>query len=332
MNDRYPDWRPTASLDILRQRGELLGETRRFFAARSVLEVETPVLTAAGTTDPNIRNVSCRLSTHPDQNLYLHTSPEYAMKRLLAAGSPDIYQICKVFRDGELGSVHQPEFTMIEWYRKNITLSDMIDETCALIEALFICAAPSGDAIARVLQHRYQGLFIDATGLDPLTASTEALQQCAARATDQVTDDFIAQLGNDRNAWLDFLMSHVVIPTMPDDRLVVVHHYPADQAALARLDPDDARFAERFEVFFRGLELANGYRELTDAEEQGRRFETDRQRRASAGLEDMPADTALLAALDRGLPDCCGVAVGFDRLIMTIKMLPAIADTMSFSL
>lgn len=333
MSGAKSNWRPTASLEVLHRRANLLRETRRYFARRDVLEVETPVLTPAGTTDPNISNVRCRLAALPEQDFYLHTSPEYAMKRLLAAGSPDIYQICKVFRNRELGSQHQPEFTMIEWYRLNITLEDMIDETCALIQRLFESAAPGDtgdDGLGPPARYQYRTAFRDATGLDPLSAETIDLQQCAARLTDSITPEFASQLGVDASAWVDFLMSHVVIPGLPDKKLVVVHAYPADQAALARLDPDDPRFAERFEVFYAGLELANGYRELLDAEEQQRRFEADRARRAAAGSENIPVDNALLAALDSGLPDCCGVALGFDRIVMSIEKLPTIVQAISF--
>lgn len=332
MNGAIPDWRPTASLEILRQRAILLRETRNFFARLGLLEVETPVLSKAGSTDPNLSNVSCRLAALPKQDLYLHTSPEYAMKRLLAAGSPDIYQICKVFRDRELGSHHQPEFTMIEWYRLNVTLDEMIDETCALIRTLFESAIPraGGDALGPPARYRYRTVFRDATGVDPLRPGPGELQQCAMRLTDRVTPEFASQLGTDKNAWLDFLMSHVVIPGLPKEKLVVVQHYPVEQAALARLDPDDPRFAERFEVFYAGLELANGYRELLDPDEQRRRFDADRERRAATGIEDMPIDNALLAAMDCGLPDCCGVAVGFDRIIMSIEKLPDIVKAISF--
>jgi lysyl-tRNA synthetase class 2 len=333
MSDAKPVWRPTASLEVLHRRANLLRETRRYFARRDVLEVETPVLTQAGTTDPNISNVHCQLATQPDKDLYLHTSPEYAMKRLLAAGCPDIYQICKVFRNGELGSQHQPEFTMIEWYRLNVTLEDMIDETCALIHGLFEFAAPEDADDGRLrppARCHYRTAFQDATGLDPLSAGTDDLQQCAARLTDSITPEFAGQLDVNANAWVDFLMSHVVIPGLPDKKLVIVDAYPADQAALARLDPGDPRFAERFEIFYGGLELANGYRELLDAEEQRRRFEADRARRALAGSEDIPIDNALLAALDSGLPDCCGVALGFDRIVMSIEKLPTIVQAISF--
>jgi lysyl-tRNA synthetase class 2 len=330
MSDRELNWRPTASLETLSRRAQLLREARTFFADRDVLEVETPTLTIAGVTDPTIGNVACQIATHPGRTLFLQSSPEYAMKRLLAAGSPDIYQICKVFRDGELGSLHQPEFTMIEWYRKSIALDDMIDETCALVQALARSATPPGKFATPSAQYRYQDLFIEATGVDPLRASPDELRQCADRLTDQVSTEFAGQLGEDRNAWLDFLMSHVVIPELNDEQLVVVHHYPADQAALARLDPDDERFAERFEIFYRGIELANGYRELCDPVEQRRRLEADRRRRIVANIEDIPIDNALLAALDYGLPECCGVAVGFDRLVMAIEKLPTIARTMSF--
>jgi len=332
MNQQSPDWRPTSSLRILEKRAQMLRQTRRFFDERNVCEVETPILTRSGSTDPQLSNVGGQLATHPGVDFYLQTSPESAMKRMLAAGAPDIYQICKVFRDTELGSVHQPEFTMLEWYRKSFTLDQMIDETCLLI--IDLCQADPQDTnpslqVPRVA-YRYQDLFQTIAGLDPLEAKADELIQCASEKTQLVTGEFIRQLGDDRNAWLDFLMSHLIIPNMRDPGLVVIQQYPADQAALARLMPDDERFAERFEIFFGGIELANGYRELLEPAEQRRRFEEDREQRACTGKPDIPIDAALLAALEEGLPDCCGVAVGFDRLLMALYGLSEIAESISF--
>jgi len=319
---------------MLRRRARLLHAARDYFGRLDVLEVETPALSRTGATDPHLSNVRCSLALRSDETFYLHTSPEYAMKRLLAAGSPDIYQICKVFRDKELGARHHPEFTMIEWYRKDMGLHDMIDNTCALIATLYAAdqAEKSDHEPVPVHRHHYRDLFRTTTGVDPLLGGLDELIHCANKLTPGVTPDFTRQLGDDRNAWLDYLMSRVVIPGLSRERLTVVHHYPASQAALARLDPDDERFAERFEIFFRGLELANGYRELANAEEQRRRFEDDRRQRAAAGDEDILPDNALLAALEHGLPDCCGVAIGFDRLMMSISRVSTINETISFSL
>lgn len=323
MNDDDQDWRPTATLTTLERRAAMLHAARAFFAEHGVLEVETPVLTDEGVTDPHISSIDCGVAADPERSLFLHTSPEFAMKRLLAAGAPDIYQICKVFRDRELGNRHQPEFTMVEWYRRDFALDDMLDETCALISALHGVALP-------VTRASYRDLFLSELGIDPLSAGADALAECAADATDAVTPDLRRQIGDDRLAWLDFLMSNIIIPRLPARELVAVHHYPADQASLARIDPEDPRFCERFEVFLGGLELANGYRELTDPQEHRRRFESDRKRRAALGLADMQPDGHLLAALEQGLPECCGVAVGFDRVVMTVENTGRITDTISF--
>jgi lysyl-tRNA synthetase class 2 len=334
MNRRSLDWKPTASLRILKKRANMLRQARCFFSDRNVLEVETPILTQAGSSDPYMANVRCRLATHPGEDFFLQTSPESAMKRMLAAGCPDIFQICKVFRDTELGSLHQPEFTMIEWYRRAFTLDKMIEETCSFIMAL--CRADPQETNRSPLGTRnvycYQDLFQTVAGLDPVEANLQELAECASQKTGLVTPEFAEQLGQDRKAWLDYLMSHLIIPELPRAGLVVIRDYPAEQAALARLKPDDERFAERFEIFFAGLELANGYHELREPDEQRRRFEKDRRQRSRAGKQDMPIDAALLAALEAGLPDCCGVAVGFDRLMMSLYGLTDITESISFGL
>ncbi len=320
------NWRPTAATGVLKRRAHMLRLARDFFATRSVIEVETPALTNSGVSDPHIASLSTRLAARGKRPYFLHTSPEYAMKRLLASGAPDIYQICKVFRDQEIGRHHQPEFTMVEWYRHGATLDDMIEETCAFI--IEVNEAPS----LRVATHYYRDIFFNTCDVDPLEADIDHLADCATRKIDTMTPDLRQQLGANRNAWLDLLMSHVVIPSLAPDRLSVIHHFPADQAALARFDPEEPECAERFEVFLNGIELANGYRELTDATEQSRRFNLDLEQRRAASLPIMAADQALLAALDYGLPECSGVAIGFDRLVMTACGLKHIDEAVSFAL
>jgi len=320
------NWRPTATLGVLERRARMLRLAREFFAARSIIEVETPALTRSGVSDPHIASLQTRLAARDDHAFFLHTSPEYAMKRLLAAGAPDIFQVCKVFRDREIGSAHQPEFTMVEWYRLGATLDDMIEETCAFIIAVSELPGLSIDTLA------YREIFFDACHIDPLETDADRLADCAGRMIASVTADLRRQIGSDLNAWQNLLMSHIVVPDLAPERLSVIHHFPADQAALARLDPADPELAERFEVFFNGIELANGYRELTDAAEQRRRFNTDKERRRAAGLSIMEPDQALLAALESGLPDCSGVAIGFDRVVMAACGLQHIDQAVSFAL
>jgi len=320
------NWRPSAALDVLERRARMLRLARKFFAERSIIEVETPVLTDTGVSDPHIASLATRLAARVDCTQFLHTSPEYAMKRLLAAGAPDIFQICKVFRDREIGRVHQAEFTMAEWYRQGATLDDMIEETCAFIVEIGELPSPPLDTF------RYRDLFIDTCHIDPLEADAVSLADCAERMVETVTAELRQQIGSDPNAWQNLLMSLVVVPGLAPERLSVIHHFPADQAALARLDPAEPELAERFEVFLNGHELANGYRELTDAAEQRRRFNLDIERRRTAGLAMMEPDQALLAALESGLPECSGVAVGFDRLVMSACGLKHIDEAISFAL
>lgn len=329
-------WRPSASWDTLRARARLLGVARAFFASRDILEVDTPTVGRHGVTEPHIASIGVRLAARPGAPHFLQTSPEYALKRLLAAGGPDLYQLGKVFRDGELGPRHQPEFTLVEWYRRGISLDAMIDETCVFVAEL-IAAGERGVGGRRgpqpiIERHAYADLFQVVLSIDPLDAPLAALQAEARQRIESLTNALALQLGDDRSAWLDLLMSYVVIPNLPDDTLSVIHHYPAAQAALARLDPADPGRAERFEVFYGALELANGYRELTDADEQRRRFAADVQRREAAGAPAMAADPAFMAALEHGLPDCCGVAVGFDRVVMCALGLDSIDAAISFAL
>ena len=323
------DWRPSAGWPVLALRARLLACTRDFFAARGVTEVETPALVRHAVTDPHLANIATRPGGQRGEAWWLHTSPEFHMKRLLAAGAPDIYQVCKVFREGERGRRHEPEFTMIEWYRRGLDLDDMIAETAALIASLAEAADQSAGPVTVL---RYPELVAGAIGVDPLASPVALLRErvCAALGPEQVDPALAAALGDDADSWLDLLMSHRVMPALPADRLVVIRDYPASQAALARLDPADPRVAQRFELFWQGLELANGYQELADAGEQRRRFAVDRARRTALNRPDVEPDPQLLAALEAGLPDCAGVAVGFDRVMMAITGEADIAAVTSF--
>jgi lysyl-tRNA synthetase class 2 len=319
-------WQPSASIETLAQRARLLGTARDFFRARSLLEVETPALVAHAVTDPHLSNIPVRLAD--GRELWLHTSPEYHMKRLLAAGAPDIWQLGKVFRDGEAGRRHEPEFTLIEWYRRSYSLRGLASETCELIAAL---ATAVGKSLAPPVFISYRELFLSTVGIDPLTADAEALCNCAREALgSSLGPELENGLAEDIDAWLDLLMSHAVTTHLAGTEVAVVSGYPASQAALARIDPADDRIAERFEVFCAGLEVANGYRELCSAEEQARRFRTDRGTRTLLGRPDVVPDPALLAALEAGLPDCAGVALGFDRVLMFLLALPDIRSGISF--
>lgn len=314
------DWRPVATSTALRRRADVLAAARRFFAMRNVLEVETPILGRYPTTDVFIDSLRVEAD-----GAWLRTSPEHHMKRLLAAGSPDIYQIGKVFRAGERGAQHEPEFTLAEWYRRDFDLDAMIAEACSFITEL---AQTAGCVIGPTQVHDYGTLFRTATGCDS-DADIATLQTVAARARGYRAQ-LAGQLGEDRSAWLDFIASHLVYPTLPGSGLQVVRNYPAAQAMLARLNKNAPHTAERFEVFCNGLELANGFHELGDAEEQRLRFASDNQRRLSNDLPAMPVDEMLLAALAEGLPDCSGVAVGIDRVLLVASSESDISATLSF--
>ncbi len=315
------DWRPSASRNALRQRANILAAIRGFFAEREVLEVDTPCLASAGATDPNVPSfyVACGgPGAPPEGRLWLQSSPEHAMKRLLAAGAGPIYQITHAFRAGERGRLHNPEFALLEWYRPGWEQHALMDEVADLCRYLL------GDCAVERLTYRQ--VFRAHIGMDPLEAPRQALEASAGglgfgRAALRTLD---------RDGLLDLLLSHRVVPALGSGRLTFVYDFPASQAALARLRPDDPRVAERFELFNNGVELANGYHELTDASEQRRRFERERATRAHLGLPLPDADARLLAAMEAGLPPCAGVALGLDRLVMRVCGVRHIDEVIAF--
>jgi lysyl-tRNA synthetase class 2 len=300
------DWRPTASPGTLRLRAQLLAAVRSFFAGRDILEVDTPALVRHAVTDRHIHSARVELPGHPAA-LYLATSPEYAMKRLLAAGSGDIYQMAHVFRGGEQGRWHNAEFMLIEWYRCGFAMRRLMQEVAAL--TLLLLGLPENTPVSYL---RYAQALSGELGSDPLLVPDADLRALATRH--ELHADLAARC--DRDELLDWLMGTVVGPRLGLDGLCFIDHYPASQAALARLDPEDARVALRFELYHRGVELANGFEELADAQLQRARFEGDRQQRSAAALPVPEIDEALLGALAAGLPPVSGVALGFDRLLM----------------
>ncbi len=309
------DWRPAASPAALARRAELLAAVRGFFARRGVLEVETPLLASHGVTDPAIEPLVVQGGAVVPAPRYLQSSPEYAMKRLLAAGSGPIYQLGRAFRDGEAGRRHNPEFTLLEWYRPGFDQHALMAEVAELLE---YCLGRRGWR-----KVSYGDLFRAHLDLDPHRASAEAL---AALARAELDTD---ALELDRDGWLDLLLSHRIEPAL--EGIVCVHGYPASQAALARIDHSGpVPVAERFEFYVDGLELANGYRELADPEEQARRFAADNAARQRRGLAERTPDPRLLAALAAGLPACSGVALGFDRLVMAATGAASLDQVLAF--
>ncbi|WP_330947569.1 EF-P lysine aminoacylase EpmA [Thermomonas sp. LB-4] len=316
------DWQPTATFDALRLRAGFNRLVREFFHARDVLEVETPVMSLAGNTEPNIASFALEFSGRTDgapRRRWLRTSPEFALKRLLAAGIGDCYELGRVFRDGEAGGRHNPEFTMLEWYRIGWDHLRLLDETVALVRAAL--ALVGRDAAPVVTTFR--DLYWRQLQLDPLTADIQTLRSALGEV--RIDPD-----GLTRDDWLDLLMTHRLQPLFGDDVLLAVHDWPASQAALARIRDGDPPVAERFELYLGPLELANGYHELCDAGEQRTRFERDGLVRAQRRLPSIPMDAALLAALEQGLPACAGVALGVDRLLMALLGTPRIADVLAF--
>jgi lysyl-tRNA synthetase class 2 len=321
-------WQPTASLQNLKKRADILTKIRAFFLARDVMEVETPLLCHATVTDAYIQSFETlyhaadlteNTATH-SQKLYLQTSPEYCMKRLLAANSGAIYQICKSFRNyGEFGRFHNPEFTMLEWYRPNFTHHDLMDEVDDLLREILNCSP--------AVKISYADLFLKFTDINPHLASINELINCAKRFN---LNDIAGVDPNNPNTWLHLLMSHVIEPKLDKDKPTFIFDFPMTQAALARIRYDDVPVAERFEVYVDGMELANGFHELCDAKEQRHRFEKDLAYRKQLHYPLVPKDEFFLAALENGLPNCSGVALGIDRLVMAALRCEGISDVVSF--
>jgi lysyl-tRNA synthetase class 2 len=303
------------NLALLKDRAEMLALSRTFFAKRNVLEVDCCSLSPCAAIDANIDVIDAQVSL--TQKGYLHTSPEYAMKRLLAAGSGDIFYLGHVFRQGEIGRLHAPEFTMAEWYRLGVSFQQMIEETCQFIQ-LFLGALPT-----RVLSYR------------------DAFEQyLSINYTDAPETDLLKlakQLNFTPNSWsrstlLHFLLTHVVEPKLGRDELTILTHYPPNEAALARVvQKNNEPVAERFEIYFRGVELCNGYHELPDGHELRRRFTAENLERAQAGKPSYPLDEPFLAALGPNFPDCCGVSVGIDRLLLLRHKKASLKEVLPFA-
>ncbi|MGR8933540.1 MAG: EF-P lysine aminoacylase EpmA [Gammaproteobacteria bacterium] len=306
------DWRPNCSLQQLQNRAQLLQKIRAFFTAKGVLEVDTPLLCHGIGSDPNLDFFSTRYHIAPEgETLYLQTSPEFAMKRLLAAGSGSIFQICKAFRNGESGRFHNPEFTLLEWYRVGFDLSALMDEVTELLRYM----GEDSPAWQQVERYAYSDVFRRYTGLNALDFSPKAYLQCAVR---QGLPEAEALCGGDHVMWLDLLFSHLVQPHLGQQALCLIYDYPACQSSLARFKPGQPLLTERVEIFVRGVELGNGFYELADVQEQERRFEEEIGQRRCKNLPVTQPDRRLLAALQEGLPDCAGMAIGVDRLLMLL--------------
>lgn len=307
-------WQPSASIESLRQRAQFLAKIRDFFNGRGYLEVETPVMARHGTTDVYLSNIKALFR---GETYNLQTSPEYHMKRLLAAGSGPIFQLARVFRDDELGRWHNPEFTLLEWYQLGIEHHALMQEMDLFLQT--VMHAPP------MLKKTYQQAFEEACDLNPLTASIEQLRQVLARYD---LDNVLPSEEQDRDQYLFLLMSHVVEPFLGKENApVAVYNFPTSQAALAKINEG---VAERFEVYYQGVELANGFHELTDAAAQAKRFALDQQIRQEKGLPDAQADQYLIQALEHGLPACSGVALGIDRLLALALNKPELAQILSF--
>ncbi|MEP2652417.1 MAG: elongation factor P--(R)-beta-lysine ligase [Paraglaciecola sp.] len=309
MLNQYPQtpWQPSADIVTLKKRAQLIRAIREFFYHKNVLEVDTPALSHAAVTDQHLHSFSTCFNdpmSPQEKTLFLQTSPEFAMKRLLCAGSGSIYQICKSFRNEEAGRFHNPEFTMLEWYRVGYDHHQLMAEVDELVQ-LILGTKPAE-------RMTYQQAFQQHLKCDPLTASLDELRLLAGRYGYQD----IAANESSRDTLMMLLFSQHIEPHIGQERPCLVYEFPASQAALAKISKDNPLVAERFELYFKGVELANGFHELSDADEQRQRFEQDNQTRLSLGLQNMPLDKNLIAALKHGLPDCAGVALGIDRLLM----------------
>lgn len=313
-------WCPTAAIDMLRERAKLIGKIRHFFAERDVLEVDTPVLSHATITDPYVVGIPALFknsNSSSEKIVYLQTSPEYAMKRLLAAGTGAIYQINKAFRQGEVGRLHNPEFSILEWYRPGFDHHALMDEMDLLLQITLQTAPAERVSYAEIFARHLQ--------LDPHRADIIELEKCAKQKI-----PLSGEISH-RDAWLDLLWTHCIEPVVGLDRPIFVYDFPSSQAALAKIRAEDPPVASRFEVYFKGVELANGFHELQDAKEQAKRFEQDLVFRKQQSLPEITLDERFLAALNHGLPDCAGVALGIDRLVMLALGCKSVSEVISFS-
>ena len=318
------EWQPTCTTDMLRLRAQLFDKIRNFFSERAVLEVETPLLGFGCGTDPQLDFFKTDYCSPPLQHtLFLQTSPEFAMKRLLASGSGSIYQICKAFRNGESGRFHNPEFTLLEWYRVGFTLLELMDEIAELMALLF------KDFIALNSHQRfsYQEIFHRYTDLNPLDFSYKSYCDYA-QAND--IEEAVSICGYDHGLWLDFIFSHNIQPNLGQNGVCMIFGYPACQSSLARINKDNSKITDRVEVFIKGIELGNGYYELTDAKEQNKRFDEEIAVRHQRMRPATVKDKHLIAALEQGLPECSGMAIGLDRILMLMSGSATIADVLNF--
>lgn len=309
-------WQPTASLGLIKKRAVLLQQIRDFMNYRDIIEVDTPVLSHYAISDPYIQSMTTVEVSEKDTQLYLHTSPEFCMKRLLAAGSGSIYQIAHVFRDEETGRRHNTEFTMLEWYRVGFDYHQLMDEVGELL---------NGIGLETPDKMTYEQSFLQTVKLDPHTVETKQLQKIS-REHGWETDS------EDRHALLDFVFSEVVLKNIIFNKPLIIYDYPACMSALATLKPGEPVVSERFELFVAGMEIANGFNELTNADEQLKRFEAELHTRRNRNLAEPPLDRNFLAALNSGLPECAGVAVGIDRLMMVLSGKDDINEVSTFTL
>ena len=331
--NKLSDWKPSCSLGAIKARAEVYASIRAFFYAREVLEVETPLLSKSTATDPFLDSIQTHLSLANGltaQAYFLHTSPEFPMKRLLASGSGPIYQLCKTFRNAETGHRHNPEFTMLEWYRPGFDMNQLMLEVSELVSRVLNYSSVVPEKLS------YREAFLNFLGIDPfLVSDAELIELAHDKAGYFASED--SSVYTNRDDYLNLLLSICIEPFLGknekgDHKPVFLYGYPASQASLAKLKQDEfgEEIAERFELYINGLEIANGYFELTDAQEQRSRFEKDNAKRRSLELPMIPVDENLLGALEEGMPECSGVALGVDRLLMIKLDASRIEEVISF--
>ncbi len=319
------NWQPTLTWQNAQKRAAILQRIRLFFSERNVIEVETPALSQGTVTDVHLEAFKCRYNflsestTEQAKPFYLQTSPEFHMKRLLASGYGCIFQIAKAFRHEESGRYHNPEFTLLEWYRLGFDHFQLMDEVAELLKTILNCAESS--------QVTYQQLFIKHVGIDPLVATRQQLLALISKQN-KSSDWLVEEQTSD--ILLQFIFSEIIEPKIGNDAPCFVYNFPKSQASLAKICPDDDRVAQRFECYYRGIELVNGFNELTDAENQTQRFQQDNLQRSELSLLEKPIDKNFIAALNHGLPQCSGVALGIDRLIMLALAVDHIEQVISF--